>query len=43
MILRDKQAPVVLADITAFLHDPQGALPSGADVRAVQRLAAAGN
>ncbi len=43
MILRDKQAPVVLGDIIAFLQDPQGALPSGADVRAVQRLAAAGN
>lgn len=41
MILRDKQAPVVLGDIVAFMQNPQEALPSGADVRAVQRLAAA--
>lgn len=43
MILRDKQASVVMADIAAFLENPQEALPSGADVMAVQRLAAAKN
>ncbi len=41
MILRDKQSAVVMADIVAFLANPQEALPSGADVMAVQRLSAA--
>jgi acylglycerol lipase len=41
MIMRDKEAPLVLADIAAFLADPKAPLPSGADLNAVQRLHAA--
>ncbi len=39
MILRDKNAPVVLADIAAFVRDPKTPLPSGADHQALTRLA----
>jgi acylglycerol lipase len=31
MILRDKEAPVVLGDVAAFLNDPRAPLPSGVD------------
>ena len=30
LLTRDHQGPVVMADILAFLRDPQGPLPSGA-------------
>ena len=41
MLLRDKEAPLVLADVAAFLNNPAAPLPSGADVNAVARLQAA--
>jgi len=40
IVLRDRQAAVVLADVAAFLADPAAPLPSGADQGAAQRLAA---
>ena len=40
MILRDKEAPLVLADVAAFLNNPAAPLPSGADVGALPRLEA---
>ncbi len=40
MMLRDKSGQVPLADIAAFVIDPAGPLPSGADVDALQRLGA---
>lgn len=41
MLLRDKEAPLVLGDIAAFLQNPAAPLPSGADVDALPRLQAA--
>jgi acylglycerol lipase len=41
MILRDKEAAVVLGDIAAFLENPKAPLPSGADINALVRLDAA--
>jgi len=41
MILRDKAAPLVLADVASFLADPQAPLPSGQDADALARLEAA--
>ena len=38
IVLRDKQDRLVLGDVAAFLEDPQGALPSGADKDAVARM-----
>jgi acylglycerol lipase len=38
MILRDKQAETVLADIVAFIAQPNTPLPSRADDRAIMRL-----
>jgi len=38
MLMRDLQADVVLADIAAWITDPQAPLPSGADKRAASRL-----
>ena len=38
MILRDKEAPLVLGDVAAYLNNPAAPLPSGADVNAVARL-----
>ena len=40
MILRDKEAPLVLADVAAFLNNPAALLPSGADTAALPRLEA---
>lgn len=39
MLLRDLQAQVVMDDIAAWIGDPGAALPSGADVKAVGKLA----
>ena len=39
MIMRDKNAPAVIADVAAFIQDPKGALPSGADQQVHTRLA----
>ncbi len=41
MIMRDKEAPMVLEDVAAFLNNPTAPLPSGADVNALPRLNAA--
>ena len=41
MILRDKESPMVLGDVAAFLENPTAPLPSGADVDALPRLAKA--
>jgi len=41
MLLRDLEAPAVWADVTAWIGDPQGPLPSGADAHARQVLTAA--
>ncbi len=41
MIMRDKQSPVVLGDMAAFLDNKNAPLPSGADVDALKRLEAA--
>jgi len=38
MLLRDKQASVVLNDIAAWLRNPRAALPSGADRRDVTAI-----
>lgn len=43
MILRDKEAPLVLADVAAYLNSPQAPLPSGADANALARLGAEKN
>ncbi|MDX9862781.1 MAG: alpha/beta hydrolase [Rhodospirillales bacterium] len=40
MLLRDLQAPVVWADLAAWMADPLAALPSGADTHARRVLAA---
>lgn len=34
MIMRDKEAPVVLADVASYIADPRAPLPSGADLPA---------
>ncbi len=39
MLMRDLQAKVVLADIAAWIADPRGPLPSGADRHALKVLA----
>jgi len=39
MILRDKNAPAVIGDVSAFIQDPKASLPSGADHQALKRLA----
>ena len=39
MLMRDLQAKVVLNDIAAWIKDPTGPLPSGADLRAKEVLA----
>lgn len=39
MIMRDKNAPAVIADVAAFIQNPKGVLPSGADKQALVRLA----
>ena len=41
MILRDKEASVVLNDVASYLTDPKAPLPSGEDVNALARLDAA--
>lgn len=41
MLLRDLEAKVVLADIASWIREPGAPLPSGADRRAVDRLAEA--
>ncbi len=40
MLLRDLQADIVLADIAHWVRDPHASLPSGADRKAEERLAA---
>jgi len=39
MIMRDHEAPVVLADVATFIADPRAPLPSGADQPAAARPA----
>ncbi len=41
MILRDKEAPLVLQDVAAFIDESTAPLPSGADQRPLERLRAA--
>ncbi len=41
MLLRDLQAETVLADIAAWIRDPEAPLPSGADTSGADRVAAA--
>lgn len=41
MMLRDRQADIVLGDVAAFLEEPSSELPSGAGRDAVDRLEAA--
>jgi len=38
MIMRDKQSEPVLADIVAFIENPEAPLPSGADIQPLERL-----
>jgi acylglycerol lipase len=38
LVLRDKQAPAVLGDVTAFLNEQNGALPTGADNNVLARI-----
>lgn len=40
IVLRDKQADIVLKDVAAFITNPTAPLPSGADQRVMERLAA---
>jgi len=41
MIMRDKEARLVLEDVAAYLNAPGAPLPSGADINALPRLEAA--
>lgn len=39
IVLRDKQAEIVLRDVVAFIENPSAPLPSGADEGALERMA----